>query len=60
MEKELIEQSPETKTHINSFRATLKMLHSHIHEYVLVRNRHIMFITIEHIENIGISKFENT
>ena len=28
--------------------------------YSHVRNRHIMFITIEHIKNIGISKFENT
>ena len=31
------------------------MLRSQIHEY-----RHVMFITIEHIKNIGISKFENT
>ena len=38
----------------------LGLLHSHIHEYGHVRNRHIMFITIEHIKNIGISKFENT
>ena len=36
------------------------MLHSHIHEYGHVRNGHIMFITIEHIKNIGISEFENT
>ena len=28
--------------------------------YSHVRNRHKMFITIEHIKNIGISKFENT
>ena len=37
-----------------------RLLHSHIHEYGHVRNGHIMFITIEHIMNIGISKFENT
>ena len=36
------------------------MLHSHIHEYCHVQNGHRMFITIEHIKNIGISKFENT
>ena len=36
------------------------VFHSHIYEYGHVRNRHIMFITIEHIKNIGISKFENT
>ena len=36
------------------------MLHSHLHEYGHMRNRHIMFITIEHIKNIGISEFENT
>ena len=30
------------------------------HEYGHVRNRHVMFITIEHIKNIGISEFENT
>ena len=37
-----------------------EMLHSHMHEYGHVRNRHIMFITIEHIKYIGIAKFENT
>ena len=31
-----------------------------IHNERHVRNRHIMFITLEHIKNIGISKFENT
>ena len=36
------------------------MLHSHIHEYGHERNGHIMFITIEHIKNIGMSKFGNT
>ena len=37
-----------------------ELLRSHIHEYGHVRNRHVMFITIEHIKNIGISEFENT
>ena len=36
------------------------MLRSHIHEYGHVRNRHVMFITTEHIKNIGISAFEKT
>ena len=27
------------------------MLRSHIHEYGHVRNRHVMFITIEYIKN---------
>ena len=36
------------------------VLHSHIHEYGHVRNKHRMFITIVHIKNIGISEFENT
>ena len=36
------------------------MLRSHIHEYGHVRNRHVMFITIRYIKNIGISIFENT
>ena len=32
----------------------------HNHNWRHVRNSYIMFITIEHIKNIGISKFENT
>ena len=36
------------------------MLRSHIHEYGHVQNRHVMFITIDYIKNIGISEFENT
>ena len=39
------------------------LLRSQIHEYGHVRNGwngHRMFITIEYIKNIGISKFENT
>ena len=36
------------------------LLRSHTHKYGHVRNKHIMFITIEYIKNIGISKFENT
>ena len=36
-----------------------RMYHRQIHKYGHVRNGHIMFITIEHIKNIGISKFEN-
>ena len=36
------------------------VLHSHIHEYGHVRNGHRMFIMIERIKNIEISKFENT
>ena len=47
------------RTHFHSNIDKL-MLRSHIHEYGHVRNRHIMFITIEHIKNIGISIFENT
>ena len=39
---------------------SIGLLHSHIHEYGHVQNGHIMFITIEHIKNIGISEFENT
>ena len=54
---ELVEISPE-------FWKTRKvddiLLRSHIHEYGHVQNRHVMFITIEHIKNIGISEFENT
>ena len=42
----------------NFFQAAV--FHSHLHEYGYVRNKHIMFMTIEHIKNIGISKFENT
>ena len=33
---------------------------SHVHDYGHGRNGHIMFITIKHIKNIRISKFENT
>ena len=29
----------------------LNLLRSHIHEYGHVRNRHVMFITIEYIKN---------
>ena len=36
------------------------MLRSHIHEYGHERNRHVMFITIDYIKNIGIPEFENT
>ena len=44
----------------NSYYTEVKVLRSHIHEYGHVRNRHVMFINIEHIKNIGISAFENT
>ena len=38
-----------------------RLLHSHIHEYGHAQNEwNIMLITIEHIKNIGIPKFENT
>ena len=38
----------------------ITVFRSHIHEYGHVQNRHVMFITIEHKKNIGISEFENT
>ena len=38
---------------------TFELLRSQIHEYGHVRNRHIMFITIEH-RNLGIRKHVTT
>ena len=40
--------------YIYIYKEYLHMLHIHYKRHV--RNRHIMFITIEHIKNIGISK----
>ena len=37
----------------------VQVLHSHIHEYGHVRNRHVMFITIEH-RNLEIRKHVTT
>ena len=54
------ERASERERERERVKSNYLLLHRYLHEYGHVRNRHIMFITIEHIKNIGISKFENT